>query len=481
MKYKLFFILVAMLALVGCVGTRNDFPAWRFIHPPQVSTEATASDSDMPAIYSDYGENVVLAWSSDPTGNPGGSDSEIYWRRDNAMGVPQTAPVRLTNNSFGDYYPSVGMSDGVSYLVWMGDEISSSNIYWAAVDQDGNFVAGPQLISDPTYNDYDPHIIQCGNYSHVFWSGDSASHDYEIYYAKIRYNGIIDIPYRSVTGLVAPEDSPHGQANLLCTRLYIAYQLDFTPTDSDIYLLAIDTNDGSNTFGPLPVVASSADEKEVDISVYSPLFGTTLISMVWESDDGAGGEIYYASRNSDGSVCATPTALTDDSQFDAQPVVKNVQWNDVKYAMVFWERVEPGTGTDRDIYMDLLADDCTPSPPASATLISESAASGTAEDVFPQALVRLAPDGGPVFAAVWRTASDGAVWSRFGSVMGPIGPSDLISDASSAGYPGGGERPAPVIVQGQQLYVTWIGNDAGTAETWYQQTAWHSLLPVVFR
>jgi hypothetical protein len=479
MKYKLFFALVAMLALAGCVGTRNDFPAWLFPHPPQVSTEAGSNDSDMPAIYSDYGENVVIAWSSDSTANPGGSDSEIYWRRDNALGMPQTAPIRLTNNSFGDYYPSVSMSAGISYLVWMGDEISSSNIYWAAVDQDGNFVAGPQLISDPTYNDYDPHIIQCGNYSVVYWSGDYASNDYGSTTPKIRYNGIIDIPNRTLTNIAFPEDSPHGEVNILCTRLYIAYQLDFSPTDSDVYLLGIDTNDGSNVFGPLPVAATTADENEIDIAVNSPFLGTSLISVVWNADDGAGGEIYYASRYSDGSVCSPATAVTDDSQFGARRSSKmpsgmapNMRW--FSGSGSGWHR------SDRDIYMKLLDDDCTPSPSASATLVSEAASSGTSEDVYPQVLARAAPDGVPIFAVVWRTMTDGAVWSRFGSLSGPIGPSDLISDSSSAGYPGG-ERPAPVIVQGQQLYVTWIGNNLGTAETWYQQTAWRSLLPVVLK
>jgi hypothetical protein len=161
--------LVVMFMLAACGAVRSDFPAWLFSHPPQVSSEAGSNDSDMPDIYSDSEGNVVVAWSSDPTGNPGGSDTEVYWRRYNAIGAPQTAPVRLTSNSFGDYYPSVGMSNGITYLVWMGDEITSSNIYWAAVDQSGNFVAGPQIISDPTYNDYDPHLIQW-RLPHVYWA-----------------------------------------------------------------------------------------------------------------------------------------------------------------------------------------------------------------------------------------------------------------------------------------------------------------------
>lgn len=471
--------LVAMLTLAACVGVRSDFPAWFFAHPPQVSSEAVSSDSDMPDIFSDHGENVVVAWSSDPTASPGGSDTEIYWRRYSAMGAPQTSPIRLTNNSFGDYYPSVSMSNGISYLVWMGDEITSSNIYWGAVDQGGNFVAGPQMISDPDYNDYDPHIIQCGNYSNVFWSGNSSDNDYEIYYTKIRYNGIVDIPYKPVSNGLEPEDSPHGETNLLCTQLYIAYENDASLDDTDVYLVGINTDDGSIAFSPKCLACTSSDEKDIDIAVNSPLIGDTLISVVWDRDDGAGGEIEYASRYANGDACASTTPLTNDSQFDARPVVENVSWIGDKIAMVFWERVEAGYGPDRDIYGEFMNDDCTPAPLYPAFLVSESAVSETSEDIYPQVLARMAPDGVPIFATIWRTQSDGAVWSRFGSLAGPIGASDRISDDASEGYPSGMERPAAVASLGNQIYVTWIGDNPGTSETWYQQTAWRRILPIV--
>ena len=475
---RLGLVLIAVVTLAACVGVRSEFPAWKLPHPEQVSSEPGSNDSDMPAIYTDSGDNVIVAWSSDPSVS-GHSDTEIYWRRFNNIGIPQTPPVRLTHNGFGDYYPSISMDNGITYLVWMGDEISSSNIYWASVDQDGNILEGPEMISDPTYNDYDPHLIQCGNYSNIFWSGDSASNDFEIYYAKIRYNGIMDIPYKSVTNLPWSEQYPHGETNLFCTQLFIAYELDFSPTNSDVFLVGVNTSDGSNAFGPLELNADPADDKDIDIAVDSPFFGSTLISVVWTRDDGSDSETLYASRYSNGTICAPATALTDDSQLDAHPVVENAEWNGKKYALVFWERVEPGSGADRDIYASSFVDDCTPSPPSSPILISESAASETAEDVNPQVVARLAPDSAPIFAAIWRTEGDGAVWSRFGTIGYAIGPSDRISDNVSAGFPSGVERPAPVASLGDQLYVTWIGNNLGTVETWYQQTAWRTSLPII--
>lgn len=473
--------LVAMLMLAACVGVRSDFPSWLFIHPPQVSSEAGSNESDMPNIFSDDEGNVVVAWSSDPTANPGHSDTEIYWRRYNTLGSPQTPAVRLTNNGFGDYYPSVGMSDGITYLVWMGDEITSSNIYWGAVDQNGNFVAGPQMISDPTYNDYDPHIIQCGNYSNVFWSGDSSAHDYEIYYSKIRYNGIVDVPYKSVTNLLIPEDSPHGEVNFGCTQLYIAYEGDVSVSNSNVYLVGVNTGDGSVAFSPTCMGCLPDDENDIDISVSSPLVGDTLISVVWNHDDGAGGEIAYASRYANGAVCTSYTPLTNDSQIDAHPVVETVQGSSAKYTMVVWERVDTGPGSTRDIYSRAFIENCVSPSLVAPGLISESAVSETSEDVYPQLLARLSPDGVPIFDTVWRTEDDGAVWSRFGSFLGPIGPSDLISDQASEGYPSGAERPAPVVSWGKQIYVTWVGDNPGTTEAWYQQTAWRGLMPAVIK
>ncbi len=474
---RLGFCLVVLLTLAAC--ERSDFPGWLFLHPPRVSSEAGSNNSDMPDIYSDSGNNVAVAWSSDPTGNPGGSDTEVYWRRYSSLGVPQTPPVRLTNNSFGDYYPSVGMSGGITYLVWMGDEISSSNIYWAAVDQGGNFVAGPQLISDPDFNDYDPHLIQCGNYSHVYWTGDSELYDNEIYYSKIRYNGIIDIPYKRVTNSSTADRAPVGEVDQSCSQLFIAYEFQYQPSDINVLLVGINTADGSDVFGKAVLGHDVLNETDIDIAVSPSTGGDSLISVVWNLDDGAGREIYYGSRYSDGSVCELAVALTDDSQIDWYPVVDTVESSGNIYPMVFWERVQPGTGLDLDIYAASFQDNCNPSPP-SPSLISELAGSAESDDAYPQVLVRLT-GGVPTFNVIWRTLNDGAVWSRFGTIFGPVGPSELISDDSSAGIPSAAERVAPVVSSGNQIYVTWVGDNLGTGETWYQQTAWRISLPVVVK
>ncbi len=471
--------LTVLLALAACA--RSDFPVWMYPHPLWISYEPVFKDSDMPVIYSDSADNVVVAWSSDPTGDPGGSDAEIYWRRYNSLGVPQTQwPVRLTSNYFGDYYPSVGMSNGITYLVWMGDEISSSNIYWAAVDQDGNFVEGPMMISDPDYNDYDPHLIQCGDYSNVYWTGSSELYGSEIYYAKIRSNGSIDVPYTLVTQSPNADSAPVGEVDQSCSKLFIAYEYQYQPSNINVLLVGVNTDDGTDIFGKAVLGNDLLNDTGADIAVSPAAGGESLISVVWTLDEGAGREIHYGSRYSDGSLCEQNVAITADSQIDWFPVVDSIESSGNIYAMVFWERVEPGTGPDLDIYGTAFQDNCDPSPLA-PMLISESAASAVDDDVNPQVLTRLAPGGVPTFVTVWRTLNDGAVWARFGSILGPVGASEIISDGWSYGYPTEAERPAPVVASGKQIYVTWLGNALGTTEMWYQQTVWRSSLPVVVR
>jgi hypothetical protein len=477
-QLRLGWLPVLMLALAACA--RSDFPAWLFPNPPRVSTQAGSFNSDMPAIASDYGQNVIVVWSSNPTSAVSGTTAELYWRRYNPLGVPQTPPIQLTHNGFGDFYPSINVVNGTTYIVWMGDELSSSNIYWGAVDLNGNFVSGPEVISSLTYNDYDPHIIHCGVHSHVFWSGRSPSNDMEIYYAEVRDNGLIDIPAEALTNNTKPQHSPRGKMNIFCTRLFIAYQHDFSLTDTDIFLLSVDTSTGSLDIAPLAVASTTSNENQFDIALNSALPGPPLISIVYRYEDNAGGETVYTSRFGDGSACASTTPLTLDSVSDGHPVVASEAWNGVRYALVVWERVESGTGADRDIYLKLFQDDCSPTPPADATPVSDSITSASAEDTDPQVVARLAPDGTPIYAVVWRTQIDGAVRARFGSVAGPIGTSERISDPASGGYPSG-QRKGPVLFLGQQLFATWVGTNLGTAETWYQQTAWQTLLPVIRR
>jgi hypothetical protein len=43
--------------------------------------------------------------------------------------------------------------------------------------------------------------------------GGDLNYTTEIYYAKIRYNGIMDVPYRSVTNMSDPEHF-HGEVDL---------------------------------------------------------------------------------------------------------------------------------------------------------------------------------------------------------------------------------------------------------------------------
>jgi hypothetical protein len=478
-RWSLIALVLAALIVSACAGTRRDFPSWRFKEAARVSEAPAGGQEDMPDVAANRFGQTVVVWS-----HGAGSAAELYWRRYNAVGQPLTPPIRLTTNAYGDYYPRIDYIMGTTYIVWMGDETTSSNIYWVAVNDAGAITAGPTMISDPARNDYDPRIIYCGE-SHVIWTGNTASTNFAIQYATVADSGTIDLTYRPISGFSNDERDAVGVISPNCGTLHVAYVYEVSLTNDDVLYTAVNTATGMNIL-TAGLGVSPSDENEPAIAVANEIGGVPRqVNIAWRFDDGAGGEIYYASRQPDGLPC-TPSALplTNDSVTDQSPAILGTGWAGAAYAYIAWART--GAGGYLDIVGTLFLDDCTPAPPP-PVLVSNHPASVLQNDGDVQVIGSFAPDGVPIFATVWRGWSGGRVFARFGSISSTapqIGNAERISPPGSEGYPAGLEVLPEVAVGGgglaRHLRVAWLGVDGTLARNiFFQQTAWQTTSPLI--
>jgi hypothetical protein len=471
--------VLAAVALSGCIATRRDFPSWRFIEPQWVSDQLTTGQEDMPDVAVNRFGQAVVVWSDKPAGD----DAEIWWRRYDKLGQPLTPAVRITNNAYSDYYPRIAYVLGTTYIVWMGDEFTSSNIWWVAVNDAGSIIAGPTMISDPAQNDYDPRIYYCGE-SHVIWSGDHAATNFSIYYAKIANSGTIDLPYRPISGFFTDERDAVGAIDNDCNTLHVAYVHEVSLTDDNVMYTAVDTGTGTNITTSW-IGFSFDDENEPAIAVANDINGVTRrVNIAWQYVSPTAYEIQYASRNPNGSGCSPMTPLTNDTLVDQGPAILGTVWAGNPYTYVAWERT--GANFLLDIYGSLFVDDCTPTPPA-PVLISNSTASAGQNDRHVQVIHAFSPSDMPIFATVWRGLPGGAVFARFGVLSNTtpqIGTAERISSAASDGY-----APPPYLVTPElavggssganHLRVVWLGTDGTATDVYLQQTAWQTTSPLI--
>ncbi len=134
--------------------------------------------SEMPSIVwtgSDYG----VSWEDNRDGN-----SEIYFRRISAIGVPIGTDMRITNAS--------GFS-GAPSIVWTGSEYGVSwhyyrdgnyEIYFKRISEAGIPIGTDIRITNASGDSGDPSLVWTGSEYGVSW-GDYRDGNYEIYFARI--------------------------------------------------------------------------------------------------------------------------------------------------------------------------------------------------------------------------------------------------------------------------------------------------------
>jgi BNR repeat-like domain len=150
--------------------------AWR----PIKRLTWTAGDTSYPDVAVDSSGNIHVVWNDDPTGN-----NEIYYKMSTDGGATWTATKRLTWNSGYSYCPSL-VSDPSSHLhlAWADYTSGNEEIYYKkSIDGGATWTSSRRLTWNSGGSGYPS--IGAGPYGkiHVVWEDDTPG-KYEAFYKR---------------------------------------------------------------------------------------------------------------------------------------------------------------------------------------------------------------------------------------------------------------------------------------------------------
>jgi len=143
--------------------------------------------SRLPSI-SVRGPNVHLVWIDNRDGN-----DEIYYKRSTDSGVTWGADSRLTNNPSTSFYPSLSSTDSFVHLSWMDRRDGNPETYYKrSTDNGSSWSQDVRLTNDP-YETWNPSISASGSIVHVVWH-ETQGGVYEIRYKRSSDYGTTWVP-----------------------------------------------------------------------------------------------------------------------------------------------------------------------------------------------------------------------------------------------------------------------------------------------
>ena len=258
---------------------------------------------------STYGCGMWPQIAVDATGNSyvtfsgsDGNDSEIYWVKVDAAGVPGTVQKVSTHpdniaNADGDPQIAVDFS-GSSHVTWYGDDGNDSEIYWVKVDAAGVPGTVKKVSTHPDnmpWDDEGPQIaVDFSGNSHVIWKGFDGT-DYEIYWVKVDVSGILGTVQKVSThpdNMTNRDYHPQIAVDSVGTSYVTWAGDDGNDLDLEIYCVNINASGAVGTVQKVSTQPGDLDFDEtayIDVAVDSS--GNSYV--VWAGLDGIDWEIYH--------------------------------------------------------------------------------------------------------------------------------------------------------------------------------------------
>jgi len=270
---------------------------------------------------------------------------EIYYMRSSDGGLTWSSMMRLTNNIYGSFEPSVAAFGSNVYLVWRDARDSGNNeiYYKRSSDQGRTWDSMDTRLTYATSTSWCPAVEASGFFVHVVW-WDSRTGRWEVYYKRSSDGGVswgadtcfTNDAFDSYRATLAVSDSV----------VHVVWQ-DARVGDSKLYYKR--STDSGNTW--------SADNRltipyaAVAPSLISP---GSMVHLVWHDlRDGNLGEIYYKRSSDNGTTWSSDVRLTfnPDSSHSpsaavAGPIV-HVVWYDRRDGNreIYYKRNLTGSGT----------------------------------------------------------------------------------------------------------------------------------------
>jgi len=141
---------------------------------------STAGTSASPAIVAGSSGKLHVVWQDNTPGN-----YEIYYKKSTDEGATWSTNKRLTYNSGGSRFPTIGVdSSGTLHVVWQDDTPGNFEIYYKKSTDGGiSWAANKRLTSTQGGSETPVIGIDSSGNLHVVW-GDDTPGNYEIYYRK---------------------------------------------------------------------------------------------------------------------------------------------------------------------------------------------------------------------------------------------------------------------------------------------------------
>ncbi|MCX6233593.1 MAG: T9SS type A sorting domain-containing protein [Bacteroidetes bacterium] len=286
--------------------------ATRLTNDPAKSTSASISVS---------GSVVHVVWCDSKTGN-----SEIYYRRSTDGGTNWEEEMRLTNDLFNSYGPSVSASGSNVHVVWVDYDYDLGiwMIHYNNSTDEGISWEEEKWLSDNSYNAYNPSIASTGTDILCVWN-DRRDGNLEIYSKHSADEGLSWEQDVRLTNNPVPSQLP--SISMSGPFVHIVWCELREGIGEIFYKQSVD---GGLSWSEDTRIANT-DSWSPNISLSGP-----LVSVVWEDYQKGFPEIFYKCSVDGGITWDTDILLNDVSFCSQRPFIAvsnqilHVIWHDLR-------------------------------------------------------------------------------------------------------------------------------------------------------
>ena len=234
------------------------------------------------------GSMVHVAWDDLRSG-----DAEIHYVRSTDGGATWGEDVRLTNDSYFSYNPSVAASGSVVLVVWE-DRRAGYDVYCRRSTDGGASWGADTRLSDDSTSSFQPSVAMTGSLVHVAWHG----------YILVGYKRSTDGGATWGPDIRLTEGGHvdnHLSAAVSGNTAHVVWQ-DTRGGDRDLYYLR-STDNGATWSAETSLTNDTCDNFAPSVAA-----GGDGVHVVWRDDRDGVHEIYYK-RDPTGAVVGTEEAM----------------------------------------------------------------------------------------------------------------------------------------------------------------------------
>ena len=327
-----------------------------FGSPIRISTNTYNSMFPSVAAYESY---VYVAWHDNTPVSGSGDAYEVWMRVSSNNGASFGSPIRISNNAYDSWGPSVAAYGTYVYVAWddytpVSGSGGSSEIWMRVSSNNGGTFGPPIRISTNTYDSACPYVAASGSYVYVAWQDSTpvsgSGGNYEVWLrVSSNYGASFGPPIRISTNTYA---SQFPSVAAVGTYVYVAWH-DFTPvsgsgTQPEIWM-RVSSNNGAS-FGPAIRISTNPYD-----SMYPSVAAVgNYVYVAWHdftpvSGSGTAPEIWMRVSTNNGGTFGSPIRISTNPYYSLYPSVAASG----TYVYVAWDDYTPvsGSGSASEIWL----------------------------------------------------------------------------------------------------------------------------------